>query len=165
MEEWSKEKFHAVYLRHVDMVYKLCRMYLKNDADAKDGVQEIFLKLWQKQPEFLDKEHEKAWLIRITKNYCINQLRSAWFRKRVEWKDNAEISVQDAAENQELLELVMSLPVKFREVMYLYYYEGYSIREMSALLARKESTIQSQLAAGRKKLRQWMADSGNSEYK
>lgn len=152
MQTWSKEEFYFIYERQVDMVYKLCKIYLKNENDARDGVQEVFLKLWEKKPEFSDQQHEKAWLIRVTKNYCFNQLKSSWFRKRIDIEDWTVIPAKSATENNELLEMVMALSAKFREVLYLYYYEGFSVREISVLLQRKESTIQSQLAAGRKKL-------------
>ena len=160
MDRWSQEEFRVLYDRYVDMLYKICMVYLKNENDAKDGVQEIFLKLWEKRPSFSDQEHEKAWLIRIAKNHCINQLKSSWFRKRSDPPDWSAIPAEEAEEDTELLELVMSLPVKFREVLYLYYYEGYSVREISRLLDRKESTLQSRLAAGREKLKERIKDHG-----
>lgn len=165
VDGWSKEEFRVLYDRYVDMLYKICMVYLKNESDAKDGVQEIFLKLWEKKPSFSGQEHEKAWLIRLAKNYCINQLRSHWFRKRSAPPDWSAIPAEETEEDTELLELVMSLPVKFREVLYLYYYEEYSVREISRLLGRKESTLQSRLAAGREKLKERIKDHGlGAEY-
>lgn len=90
-------------------------------------------------------------------NHCINQLNSSWFRKRTSIDDWSAIPSEGKREDTELL---MQLPVKFRESMYLYYYEGYSVREISRILGRKESTIQSQLAAGREKLRRQMGECG-----
>lgn len=160
MQKWSEEEFRLLYDRYIDMLYKICMVYLKNESDARDGVQEIFLKLWEKKPDFSDQEHEKAWLIRLAKNHCINQLNSSWFRKRTSIDDWSAIPSEGKREDTELLELVMQLPVKFRESMYLYYYEGYSVRKISRILGRKESTIQSRLAAGREKLRRQMGECG-----
>lgn len=160
MDEWSEEVFRFLYDRYADMVYKICFVYLKNESDAKDGVQEVFLKLWEKKPSFADHEHEKAWLLRLAKNHCVNQLKSSWFRKRGELADWSVIPAEENAEDTQLLEMVLSLPVKFREVMYLYYYEDYSVREIGRLLGRNESTIQSRLAAGRKKLKEQIRDCG-----
>lgn len=67
MQKWSEEEFRLLYDRYIDMLYKICMVYLKNESDARDGVQEIFLKLWEKKPDFSDQEHEKAWLIRLAK--------------------------------------------------------------------------------------------------
>lgn len=160
MDQWSEEAFRILYDRYVDMLYKICFVYLKNESDAKDAVQEIFLKLWEKKPSFADHEHEKAWLIRLAKNYCVNQLKSSWIRKRGELADWTMLPARETAEDIGLRELVMALPVKFREVLYLYYYEGYSVREIGRLLGRKESTIQSRLAAGRDKLKERIRECG-----
>lgn len=163
MQKWSEERFRILYDRHIDMLYKICMIYLKNEEDARDGVQEIFLKLWERKPDFSDQEHEKAWMIRLAKNHCINQRKSSWFRKRTDMKDWSSIPAKGDPEDTELLELVMELPVKFREVLYLYYYEEYSVREISRLLGRKESTIQSRLAAGRAKLKKLITVDGKWE--
>lgn len=148
------QNFREIYDRQADHVYRLCMIYLKNDGDAQDGVQEIFLKLLEKNITFENQAHEQAWFIRTTKNYCMDQLKSFWRKKRTDLEQWSEWVADEPAEEGALLEMVMELPVKYREVLYLYYYEDYSVREISGMLGRKESTIQSQLAAGRKKLRQ-----------
>lgn len=148
------EDFRAIYDRQADRVYRLCMVYLKNDGDAQDGVQEIFLKLLQKNISFENEDHERAWFIRTAKNYCMDQLKSFWRIKRTDLGQWQEPAAEEPPEEGALLEMVMELPVKYREVLYLYYYEDYSVREISSMLGRKESTVQSQLAAGRKKLRQ-----------
>lgn len=148
------EDFRAVYDRQADRVYRLCMLYLKNDSDARDGVQDIFLKLLEKNISFESAVHEQAWFIRTTKNYCIDKLKSFWRRKRADWNEWSGQAGNEPQEEGVLLEMVMKLPMKYREVLYLYYYEEYSVREIGNMLGRKESTIQSQLAAGRKKLRQ-----------
>lgn len=140
-----------IYERQVKRVYCIAMLYLKNKADAEDAVQNVFIKLMEKPIEFESLEHEKAWFIMVTKNYCKDVLKSSWFRK-VELGELPEL-VQEDEEEQELLIHIYSLGKKYREVVYLYYYEEYSVKEISKILHRKESTIQTQLATARKKLR------------
>lgn len=155
------ERIQEIYERQAERVFRLCMIYLKNGSDAQDGMQEVFLKLLEREVLFEDEEHEKAWCIRTAKNYCLDQLKSFWRKKRTtleHWKETAD---PGSSEEGALLEMVMELPVKYRDVLYLYYYEEYSVREIGSMLERKESTIQSQLSAGRKKLRQRMEKEGD----
>lgn len=151
---------YQIYQRNWKMVYRLCMLYLGNEQDAQDGVQDIFLKLLEKEIAFRDKEHEKAWLICVTKNYCRDELRSGWHRYRAalsEWKEPRQ---SDQTQEENLLELVMGLPEKYREALYLYYYEEYSIKEIADITGRGESTIQSRLAVGRKRIRKRIEKEG-----
>ena len=140
-----------VYERQNRRVYRLAMLYLKNVQDAEDAVQNIFLKFIEKRVVFENEAHETAWFIAVTKNYCKDVLKAFW-RKKVDLGDIPEISSSEK-EGKALLMKIWKLPAKYREVLYLYYYEEYSIREISALLQRKESTIQTQLATARKKLK------------
>ena len=140
-----------VYDRQSRTIYHLAMTYLKNTADAEDTVQNVFVNYIKKKPEFKNQEHEKAWFIVATKNYCKNMLKNFWKTK----VDMGEIPEKNYEEKEDslLLDKIMELPVKYREVLYLYYYEEYSVREIGELLSRKESTIQTQLAAARQKLK------------
>lgn len=139
-----------LYQRNVDRIYRICFMYLKNQADAEDAVQSVFLKLFKSEMTFKDHEHEKAWLIVTARNHCKDQLKGWWRTRHVDlevlpegiWRDDREGSGA-------ILEKLLSLPSKYRIVLYLYYYEDYSVRELSSMLGRKESTVQTQLAKGR----------------
>lgn len=144
-------KLKEVYERQNRRVYRLAMLYLKNVQDAEDAVQNIFLKYIQKEVEFESENHENAWFIIVTKNYCKDVLKAFW-RRNVDLGDIPEVGSSEE-ETKLLLMQIWKLPEKYREVLYLYYYEGYSIREMSSLLQRKESTIQTQLATARKKLK------------
>jgi RNA polymerase sigma-70 factor (ECF subfamily) len=126
-------------------------LYLKNAADAEDAVQNVFLKYIEKDITFASESHENAWFITVTRNYCKDVLKAFW-RKRVELGEIPETGETDR-EQSDLLSQIQTLPAKYREVLYFYYYEEYSIREMASILHRKESTIQTQLAAARKQLR------------
>lgn len=139
-----------IYKRNVEMIYRICFMYLKNSTDSEDAVQSIFLKLLKSNTSFADLEHEKAWLIVTTRNYCKDLLKSWWRTRKVEltrlpeavWRDDGDRS-------REVLDQLLMLPDKYKIVLYLYYFEEYSVREIANMLIRKESTIQSQLAKGR----------------
>ena len=115
-------------------------------------------KMWEKQPVFENASHEKAWLISTTKNYCLDVLKSSWHKKRVALDINREIMSDEREQEYPVLDEILKLPQKYREVLYLYYYEEYSVKEIGIMLKRKESTIQSRLAAGRNKLKTRLAD-------
>ena len=147
-----KEEFQKIYLRQADMVYRICLLYLKNRADTEDAMQSIFLKAWEHQKNFLDENHERAWFVTVTRNYCKDELKSSWKKKRVEWNEieqqNAgltrdEINHQNVENDNPVLTGIMKLDIKYRELLYLYYFEEYSIKEISSILKMKESTIQS----------------------
>lgn len=150
-----------VIQEHADMVFRLCFVYLKNKADAEDAFQDVFMKLFDKNPKFNDKEHIKAWLITCTTNHCKNKLRSFWNRNRVDIEDIV-ISITDK-EEQQIINDVMELPLKYRHVIYLYYYEGYSTQEIAQLLNSKDATIRTRLRRGREILKNNL-NTGGFEY-
>ena len=147
-----------VYVRQHKRVYSLAMLYLQNVSDAEDTVQNIFMKYMEKEVTFNDESHEDAWFITVTRNYCKDQLRNFWKRK-VDVGEIPERAMQETEEG-ELLEIVLTLPPKYKEVIYLYYYEEYSVREISNILGRNESTIQTQLAAARKKMKKLLEKEG-----
>lgn len=158
----TEQEFQAVYERQAERIYKICCFYLGNPSDAQDAVQNIFIRLLEKKTAFRDRQHEMAWLCTVARNHCRDILRSGWHKKRAVLETLPETAAQEAepAGNPHLQQALRRLPVKQKEVLYLYYYEEYSIREISALLKRKESTIQTQLAAGRKKLKAQLLQEG-----
>jgi len=146
----ADKELEELYFRHVEMVYRLCFMYVKNTSDAEDAVSTVFLKLIKSRKHFADQEHEKAWLICTARNTCKDLLKHWWRVQRVDLENLPEIPSWDNQEKAEkVLSALLSLPKKYKTVMYLYYYEGYSVKEMSGILLRKESTLQTQLAKGR----------------
>ena len=144
-----------VFERQHRRIYRIAMMMLRNVADAEDAVQNVFLKFVEKEQEFHDEEHERAWFITVTKNYCRDQLKSAW-NKQVDFGEIPEVASQEKVTENNLLPYIMQLKDKYREVLYLYYYEEYSIREMSQILGRGESTLQTQLANARGKLKKML---------
>ena len=150
----TDKEFVEIYHRNVNIVYKLCYIYLKNSVDAEDAVQSIFLKLLQSNVYFNSCEHERAWLITTAKNHCKDMLRSWWKRKRVDFQTMPDIASRDEyREDKEIIEKLLALPEKYRVVLHLYYIEDYPVKEISKLLDRSESTIRSQLQRGREKLK------------
>ena len=136
--------------RYSDMLVRITFIHMKNRNDAEDVAQEIFLKLIEKPRIFESREHEKAWLIRTAVNLCKDRLKSSWFRKRVELTDDYSCTTP---EKNQVLSSVMELPVKYRSIVLLFYYEGYSIPEISKILHLKESTVGSQLYRARNMLK------------
>lgn len=150
----TDKELAEMYQRNVNRVYKLCYIYLKNIADTEDAVQSIFLKLLQSNIYFNDYEHEKAWFIITTKNYCKDILKSWWKRQRVHFESLPDIAskVEDK-QGIEIISKLLALPEKYRVILHLYYLEDYSVKEIATLLERNESTIRSQLKRGREKLK------------
>ncbi len=131
-------------------VVKTAFSYLKNTADAEDITQEVFLALMQKKPDIANQEHLKAWLIRVTINKCKNYLKSGWFRSNNPVPEDMPYLPQ---EENELLHAVLALDIKYRLPIHLFYYEGYSIKEIAKILEEREATIGTRLARGRKILK------------
>ncbi|QGQ98051.1 RNA polymerase sigma factor [Paenibacillus psychroresistens] len=150
----TDKELAELYQRHVDQVYRLCYIYLKNPVDAEDAVQSVFLKLIKSQMVFNDQEHEKAWLTGTARNYCKDILKNWWKTRRVDLDAIPEVSSWNGDEpSGKVLARLLSLPEKYKTVLYLYYFEEYSVKEISEMLKYKESTIQTQLSRGRKRLK------------
>ena len=147
--------FDELYQTYKDMVFRLCYLYLRNSSDAEDAVQSVFLKsIISNVASYTDSNYQKAWFITTSKNLCKNILKNWWRRRRVVMEDLPETPIWDSRKEQsEILEKLLSLPEKYKTVMYLYYFEEYTINEISDILKRKKSTIQTQLARGRDRLK------------
>ncbi len=148
-----------IFERQHRRVYRIAMMMLQNSADAEDAVQNVFLKFVEKGQEFRDEEHENAWFITVTRNYCKDQIKSTWHRQ-VDFGEIPEQAAPGQEKEDNLLPYIMKLKDKYREVIYLYYYEEYSVKEMAKILGRGESTLQTQLSAARGKLRKMLEKEG-----
>jgi len=148
------KEFSEIYNRHVDTVYRVCFMFLKNQSDTEDAVQDTFIKLMNYKGEFESEEHEKAWLIRTASNHCRDMLRHFW-RKTVsldvvqEFGDDGDESFQI----DDTLEKVLALPDKYKTVIYLYYYEGYKTQEIADMIGKPDATVRGYLRKGRELLK------------
>ncbi|HHW31215.1 MAG TPA: RNA polymerase sigma factor [Clostridiaceae bacterium] len=151
----TNEELVQLYNRHVDTVYRVCFMYMKNKADTEDMVQNTFIRLMKDKTTFESVEHEKAWLIRTATNLCKDHFKH-WWSKTVHINQAEEIAVEQPFDIDSNLRKVMELPSKYKTVIYLYYYEGYSTEEIASILKKNPSTIRGYLHRGRKLLKMEM---------
>jgi len=147
--DWIEEKVK----QYEDKLFRTALAVVGNNADAEDVVQEVFVKLFQKQPNFESSNHETAWLIKVTVNLCKNYLRAHWWKKSVPLLDTHHAP---EAEQHSTMQAVLALPSKYRVVIHLYYYEGYSTKEISEIIAQKESTVRQHLTRARRKLKDFL---------
>lgn len=138
-----------------DLILRLSFTYLGSTADAQDICQTVFLKLLQHPRSFESNEHERAWIIRAAINLCKDQLKSSWRHTTVALEAAEQVPAPQAEEGS-LLAALEALPPKYRTVIHLYYYEGYSAKEIAVLLGEKPATVFTRLDRGRQKLRTYL---------
>jgi RNA polymerase sigma-70 factor (ECF subfamily) len=148
----TDEYIERVVKTYSQLLLRIAYTRLGSTADAEDVVQDAFMKLLTKKPAFRDEEHEKAWLIRVTVNQANDFLKSA-VRSTLPLDENAA-SPED--ESAQLLSAVLSLPEKYCTVIHLYYYEGYSIKEIARILKLPAATVGTRLARAREKLKLYL---------
>lgn len=145
----GKDAFSFAFKQFTDTVYRVALHNTANFSDAEDVTQEVFVKLLETNKAFRDSEHLKAWLIRVTINLCRDKMK----------KSSRETLVENVFPNKpnedksDVLEAVKALPEKYRNAIYLHYYEGYTAKEIGKILDAKESTVLSWLSRGRDALR------------
>lgn len=133
-----------------DLLLRIAFQNLKNLSDAQDIVQEVYIKLMKSDVNFHSEEHLKAWLIRVTINKCKDFFKSSWFKKTTSLSQTMELFAPD---EQEVMEEIFQLDKKYRNVIYLYYYEGYKINEIASMLSKSPNTVSSWLQRARNKLK------------
>lgn len=145
-----------------DMVRRLCLIHLKNQADSEDVFQTVFLKYVLSSAVFEDGEHEKAWFIRVTLNACRDLLRSFFRSRTVPLEELVELPDQAPPDTGEVLETVLSLPEKYRDVVYLHYIEGYTAPEIGRFLKKNVNTVYSLLTRSKELLRERLGGDGDA---
>lgn len=156
----SNQEVERAIERYADMVRRICMVHLKNISDTEDIFQTVFLKYALCSADFGDDEHEKAWIIRVTLNACKDLLKS-FFRSRTVSLDEVVEHAEDFTEDTRgVLEAVLSLPAKYRDVVYLHYYEGYSAVEISDILGKKVNTIYTLLTRSKGLLKEKLEGEG-----
>ena len=154
MPAWYSRAAHdleAMFRRQARAVYKVSYSYMRSAADAEDAVQAVFVKAMRTDQHFVSEEHEHAWFVRVAANHCKDVLKSAARRN---------VSLDEAPEPigpfeyDGTLDAVLALPSKYKDVVYLYYYEGYTADEIARMLDRKSSTVRSHLSEARAILRE-----------
>lgn len=144
-----EQSFEELVGRQENHIYRTALAILGNVQDAEDQTQETFLRYLEKRPVFENEAHERAWLLTVTRNGCITRLRS---KQRQNLPLTVDIPTPGPEEREELEE-IFALPPEDREVIHLYYYEGYSTREIARLTGQREGTVRSRLSRARGKLK------------
>lgn len=147
--------------RYGDTVRRLCMIHLKNEADTQDIFQTVFLKYLLYKGEFESQEHEKAWMIRVTLNACKDLLKSFFRSRTVPLEELTDCARQMTDDNREVLNAVLALPQKYRDVIYLHYYEGYTAPEIGRILGRKVNTVYTDLTRAKGRLREMLGGDGD----
>ncbi len=150
-KEDINKKAERILDRHGNAILRMAYSYLHNRSDAEDILQETLLKYIQTVPEFSGSEHEKAWLLCVAANLSKNRIKYNTIRHTDEL--NEELQSEDREDLSFVWEAVKSLPAKYKEVVHLHYYEGYSTKQIAEILARNESTVRSDLKRGRENLK------------
>ena len=156
--QYIDEQFNKKYDVYSNMLYRICMMYLKNPTDVEDAMQDIFIKLLYSASKFKTDDDEKRWLVRVTINVCKDHIKQYWNKKTVPIEAACEIS--RFPETNELHNLIMKLPEKYRTVIFLHYTEGFSIEEISKICLVGLSAIKMRLVRGREMLKKEMEEQG-----
>lgn len=150
----SEQEANRAIERYADTVRRICMIHLKNHADTEDIFQNVFLKYVLSTAVFESEEHEKAWFIRVTINACRDLLKR-FFRSRTVSLDTLLDQPADLAENDRtVLDAVLALPGKYRDVVYLHYYEGYTAPQISEILHKNVNTIYTLLNRAKQALKE-----------
>ena len=152
-EPFMRQSLEELIACHQISLYTAAFSVCRNVDDANDVVQDTFIQYYTSKKQFRDKEHLKAWLLRVAINRARDISRSFWKRNRISIEECMEEIPFENQEEHDLLETVMKLPEKYREVIHLYYYEELSVKEISEILRITEGSVKMRLSRGRKFLR------------
>lgn len=156
----SEQETAEALERHADTVRRLCLIHLKNQADSEDVFQTVFMKYVLSSAVFENEEHEKAWFIRVTINACRDLLRSFFRSRTVPLEELIELPDNSSSDAREVLGAVLELPEKYRDPVYLHYFEGYTAPEIAGLTKKNVNTVYSLLARAKKLLRERLGGDG-----
>ena len=146
--------------QYSDMIRRICLYQLKNATDTEDVFQTVFLKYLLYPKSFDSPEHEKAWFIRVTLNACRDHLKSLFRRHTLPLEELGEEVAAIPPEQHQVLDAVRALPTKYKDVIYLHYYEGYSAAEIGELLGTTAANVRQILTRAKRKLAEELAERG-----
>ena len=152
MENVSEKEIERIMDDYGNTLFRICLIMLGNSHDAEDAVQETLIKYLQKAPDFKDKEHEKAWFIKVASNKCRDILRFRTRNMTIDMESICEF-IQDPSDSG-ILEALMTLPEKFRIVLVLYYVEQYKIEDIAGVIGKSVSAVKMRLQKGRRLLKE-----------
>lgn len=151
----ASKTIHDIVSNYSSMLVRIAFQNTKSLSDAEDIVQNVYIKLINHKSSFSSEEHLKAWLIRVTINQSKDLLKSAWYKNTIELTEEINYLTTD---DKEVFREIFLLKKFDRNIIYLYYYEGYTIKEIASILGRKENTISSSLQRARKKLKKILTE-------
>lgn len=150
MTKKSEHEVRQILQTYGDMLYRTAYVLLGNPHDVQDALQETLLRYLEKSPAFVSQDHEKAWLLRVTTNCCRDCLR---FRRRHSYIDADPLLEYLPAQEKQHLQELYALPAKWKTVLILHYFEGYSVKEIGKILGLSESAVKKRLQRAREALR------------
>lgn len=151
-----EQKIENILNTYGDLLYRTGMLILGNPQDVQDILQEVMIKCMKKMPVFCDKEHEKAWLLRVTVNLCKDMLR---FRRRHQYLDIETLDIESAqVQDEGLLQEIVLLPPKWRIVILLHYVEGYSLKEIAKILTISENAVKKRMQRAKSALKKRLED-------
>ena len=146
-KSFAGSTFEQVVEKYAQTVFRVCLMRLDNYADAEDCFQNVFVKLFKNSPRFNEEEHIKAWLIRVAINECGSYIKAN--RRAVPMERIQQAQPVFDEDSADISWALMRTPQKYREVLYLYYCEQYTVSEISQLLRLNGNTVKTRLKRGR----------------
>ena len=151
MKRKSEPDVSHILQTYGDMLYRTAYLLLGNPHDVQDILQEVLLRYMEKAPDFLSQDHEKAWLLRVASNCCKDCLR---FRKRHSYIELEYLQeFLPAPEKQQFMREVYALPAKYKTVLILFYFEGYSAKEIAEITKVSENAVKKRLQRAREALK------------
>ena len=163
-KEYAGMSYEEVIEKYSDYITRMCVVWTQNEEAAKDCFQNTFIKLYKCSKTFNDSEHLKAWLLRVARNECNDYHKSFWNKnvsvgldkEKLEnvHKDsgNSMRELQYDSDTEILINALRRIPLKYREILVLYYYQEYTTKEISDILQLSVNTVKSRLRRGREKL-------------
>ena len=160
----NEERAECLVTHYADCILRIGYTWFNNAHDAQDICQTVLIKILGDNKLFEDTNQERAWIIRVTINTCKNLKKSAWFRRTVSLEEGASLTVQlPEIDDDNLLVLVQRLPLKYRQVIYLCYYEGYEVKEIASILNQTPALVSTHLSRARAKLKVMLGGDYNGE--
>ncbi len=150
----SEQEANRAIEQYAGLVRRICLMHLKNQADSEDIFQTVFLKYVLSSAVFENEEHEKAWFVRVTINACKDLLKSFFRSRTVPLDELTDLPADTSADTRDVLDAVLSLPEKYRDAVYLHYYEGYTAPEIGHIMKKNVNTVYSLLTRSKKLLQE-----------
>lgn len=173
----SNDAITQIFMRHRDMVYRIALKRTRRAEAADDVFQEVFLRLVENAAKLKSEEHTKAWLLRVTENCCNSHLGSSWAKRVQFYDEDPEKGLEYFVDRQRgqppdsfillpeevgdertdaLLGAIDQLPPLDQQIISLFYYEDYSVRDIAHLLEMKENAVKTRMSRARKKIRDIM---------